>query len=651
MIDDSESLAFFDSQRNSINPVFTAFATGSSKPTGWLLELMKKDLEQGIVGSLDELYPGIKNDDLYRTARRGGLEDIPEMGDLTLTGAEWEKSIMWWNAETIGNWWDGFVRHAYLVDDQKAKLQSMEIVENLLASQDDDGYIGIYKKNLRYQHEGSNGELWAQTTVFRMLLAYYEFSNEARVLKAVEKAMALTMDNYNERGRNPFELTRSFGGATHGLMLTDVCETLYRITGELKYQDYATYLYRAFSTFSVNRSFNDVRYPYLKEKDSLFIGHAVHTYEHLRSLLNAYYVTGHKELELAKDNAMHKLEQCILPSGAGHGNEWLAGRTADPTNTASEFCAMLELRNFYGSAIQKTGKIHYADQAEKLTFNAMLGSRSEDGRAITYGKPDNCYILNGRSISQDEREPRLKYSPTHSEPAVCCVPNYTRNFAYYLDQMWMRRDENIVAVLYGPSKLTTQINGVNVIVEQNTEYPFSDQIEFVITPEKPVEFELSFRKPGWKTSMNFKPNSLSPKLENGYYGIKRTWSQRETINIKFEQEIQTKELRNGEIYFQRGPLVYALPIPHSEKVVKNYELDGFRDFYCLPMNDEHVKITFPSDGGIHFEKESEHITEDSLPYTSNQLVVSMQNGDKKEKVKLKPMGNTVLRKVTFKKAY
>ena len=408
---------------------------------------------------LDELYPGIKADDLYYTARRGGMEDVPEMGDLELTGAAWEASIMWWNAETIGNWWDGFVRHAFLTGDSLAIAQSRAIANNLLASQDPDGYIGIYKKNLRYQHEGSNGELWAQTTAFRMLLAYYELTGEKAVLDAVEKAMAVTMKQYSDKARHPFQLKNAFGGVTHGLMLTDVCDVLFRITGKKAYQDYSTYLYQAFSRYNINRAFNDLRYPFLLKKDEPFTGHGVHTYEHLRSLLSAYYATGYGELDTAFQTAMQKLEPCLLPSGAGHAMEWIAGLDANATETATEFCSMLELRNFFGMAAQHTGSTDYADKAEKLTFNGILGFRNSDGTAITYGKHDNCYRLDGKSLDGEENEPRYKYSPTHSEPAVCCAPNYARNFSYYLDQMWGKTPDGFAAILYGPSKLQTTFQG------------------------------------------------------------------------------------------------------------------------------------------------------------------------------------------------
>ncbi|BFP43498.1 hypothetical protein FGF1_43430 [Flavobacteriaceae bacterium GF1] len=640
LIDDSDALPFFTHKTSPLKSSFQAFKTGSVLPKGWILEMMQNDLEKGIVGALDELYPGIKADDLYYTARRGGMEDIPEMGDLELTGQAWEKSIMWWNAETIGNWWDGFVRHAFLTQNPRAIAQSHTIIANLLESQDQDGYIGIYKPNLRYQHEGSNGELWAQTTAFRTLLAYYEFTNSKEVLHAVERAMTLTMEKYGENGRNPFYLKNAFGGVTHGLMLTDVCETLYRITGNEKYQEYATYLYKAFSTYGINRSFNDLRYPYLIEQDSLFQGHAVHTYEHIRAMANAYYNTGYPELKTAYENMLSKLESCILPSGAGHGDEWILKLEADPNETAAEYCAMLELRNSYGSLMQKTGSTEFADAAEQLTYNAMLGARNQDGTAITYSKHDNCHALDGKHHQGDAStsEPRYKYSPTHSEPAVCCVPNYGRNLPYFLHQMYMRAEDGIVVLMYGPSELTTELEDTTISLEQLTDYPWTNAVTFKIRTAKPVRFTLKLRKPEWSASMDFPSNMESVTLIGDYYAMTKTWQGEETFTIEFINPIKRKKANNGDVYVQQGPLVFAYAIPHTEQVIKTYGDSPFKDYHCLPENEAHKNLVIPTD--VDLKR-----TEDSGPIMEGQLFDASKQ--KEVPVRLVPMGKTVLRRVTF----
>ncbi|RNC84575.1 MAG: hypothetical protein ED557_06240 [Balneola sp.] len=643
---DSHLLTFFKNPRRPITPAFQQLPSGSNKPEGWLLDVMKEDLEHGLVGALDELYPGIKKDDLYNTARRGGLEDVPEMGDLVLTGAAWEASIMWWNAETIGNWWDGFVRHAYLTNDEASIKQSEAIVENLLASQDEDGYIGIYKENLRYQHTGSNGELWAQTTAFRMLLAYYEFTNDERVLDSVERAMAVTMAEYGEESKNPFDLENAFGGVTHGLMMTDVCETLFRITGNQEYQDYAVYLYKAFSSFSINRSFNDLRYPYLMERDSAFTGHAVHTYEHFRTLINAYYATGYDELKEAYDNALFKLDPLLLPSGAAHGNEWILGLEADPTVTSTEFCAMFELRNFFGSAFQKTGDISYADRAERLTFNAMLGARNENGTAMTYGKPDNAYVLDGHHHGEGEpsEDTRYKYSPTHSEPAVCCSPNYARNLGYYLDYMWMKTDDGLAALMYGPSILTSSIKGADVEIKQETNYPFSDEIRFTISVSEPTEFTLLLRKPGWSKSVELAVDGASVTESEDYLRVTKQWEGSEVMTLSFENEIEVKNFDSDDMYVQRGPLVYSYPIPSRQETIKNYEGSEFTDYYVFPTSESFYSRSLSPT----FEfRES---VSDSYPHYSGVLPVApliTVNPGTEEPFQLVPMGATILRRVTF----
>lgn len=646
VVDDSAELQFFNNEPRPKKAKFHLFKTGSVKPKGWILDMMQDDLNKGVVGALAELYPGIKGDDLYNTARRGGMEDIPEMGDLVLTGEAWEKSIMWWNAETIGNWWDGYIRHAFLTDNKEAIKQSHNIINNLLASQDEDGYIGIYKPNLRYQHDGSNGELWAQTTAFRTMLAYYEFTNNDEVLNAVERAMTLTMNAYGKKGKNPFELKNAFGGVTHGLMLTDVCERLYQITNNIVYQEYATYLYEAFSTFSINRSFNDLRYPYLTEKDSMFEGHGVHTYEHIRSMVNAYYNTDYPELEKAYNNMLAKLELCILPSGAGHADEWLLKLKADPTKTAAEYCSMLELRNSYGSLIQKTGDIRFADAAEKLTYNAMLGSRNKDGTAITYSKHDNCYAIDGKhhegNSSRDE--PRYKYSPTHSEPAVCCVPNYGRNLTYFMEQMWMKKDDGIAAIIFGPSQLQTQIEGINISIEQITNYPISDEITFKFRMDDPIEFKFYVRKPDWSDGVE--DESIFDTLDNGFYVLSKEWNDGDALTVKFKNEIKVNTANNNEAYVQKGPLVYAMEIPHREETIKSYGND-FRDYYCLPEGDSYKDLML-SEANFEFKSgfssnsyyESEiYIKGDFFNTKTQQL----------ENLRLIPIGKTTLRRTTFPK--
>ena len=317
--------------------------------------------------------------------------------------------------------------------------------------------------------------------------------------------------------------------------------------------------------------------------------------------------------------------------------EWIAGMKAEPTHTATEYCTMLELRNFFGTAAQKTGEVAHADRAEKLTFNGMLGARNQDGTAITYGKPDNCYKLDGKSLDGEEKEVRYKYSPTHSEPAVCCAPNYTRNLTYYLDQMWGRDESGFAALLYGPCKMTTNLSGIDLSIEQKTEYPYSDKIVFEISTSEPIEFTLSLRKPQWAGKLILDEEQFS--VEGDFYRINKQWNNGDLLSVEFEYEVEAKRLDNGEVYFQRGPLVYALEIPHRRENIKRYEVEGFHDYYCHAMNDEFRDLEW---GGADMSINDD--VEKGLHLTGS--LVDKETKEEKA-VELIPMGETVLRRVTF----
>ncbi len=648
-----EQLAFFENEREKIEPNFELLGTGDIKPQGWILDIMRQDLEDGFVGALDELAPDIiLQDDLFNTTRRVSKKDIPDVGDQVLTGAPWEISMQWWSGETKGVWWDGYIRHAYLTNSKKDIERSRKIIEYMLTTQDDDGYIGIYAPSMRYQHTGSNGELWAQTVVFRTMLAYYEFTGERKVLDAVERAMDVTMKHYGPEGRSPFNLPEpTYGGVTHGLMMTDVCERLYSITGDQAYQDYAVYLYQEFSRYGLNRSMSDMRYEHLTYRDSLFVSHSAHTYEHLRTLINAYHETSYPELASVLDNALHKLSFTMLPSGAGFGNEWLNAEVAKPDSTGAEMCGMMELRDFFMSAVQKTGQVHFADQAEKMTFNAMLGARNEDGTAITYCKTDNCYILDRKAPQHgfEEYDPRYKYSPTHADAAVCCNPSYSRNFPYFVRQMWMKANDGLAAVLYGPNKLETTYDDVRIEITSDTSYPLADNINLTVNPDQEVIMSLYFRKPGFVEEMHIESSDATFSEVDGYYKITKLWKRGDEVRISFVNKVEAIPSNNNSIYFQRGPLVFAHIIPHETEVVKSYPIESFADYYCLPQSEDSHAIAVrkgKASYGFTFTNgdKADHWYDNDIRLTGT--AINTERGEEIE-IEMVPMGQSVLRRVTI----
>lgn len=122
----------------------------------------------GFVGNLGLMIPDLINDPIYGTDRLHKMSKSKDLGNLKSGDAEDEEQYKWWNSETQSNWWDGYIRNAFLLDDRRAIEKVKKYVGRILATQDEDGYLGIYDKELRYKFKGENGELWSKATLYRV---------------------------------------------------------------------------------------------------------------------------------------------------------------------------------------------------------------------------------------------------------------------------------------------------------------------------------------------------------------------------------------------------------------------------------------------------------------------------------------------------
>jgi DUF1680 family protein len=540
-------------------------------------------------------------------------------------------ALLWWNSETQSNWWDGYIRTSFLLNDKPHIEKIKTYVNRILATQDPDGYLGIYAPDLRYnfdKNNGENGELWAKTTLFRSLLAYYGFTNDKAVLKAVERGVQNVMDNYKINVAEPFKLGNPEDGITHGLNFTDVLDQLYQLTHDVRYWDYALFLYR---DYSVNMERNgDIRYQNIMDSHYRLYGHAAHTFEHFRPLLVASYASGNPQLQEALSVYMERLKEVTTVSGGPVGDEWILGRKADPTYTGYEYCTMLEKMDSYTQFVQKSGDIQYADEIEKMLFNATMGAHHPEKSLIPYLKTDNSYTMNGTLNGMDNpHQTRYKYSPAHQDIAVCCNPNAGRILPYYIHAMWLKDKDGLVAALYGGCELNTQFGKQPVSIREITDYPYSNRITFEVEVKKPVTFALKIRKPAWNKGFTL---DADYKEEGDYLVIHKKWSGKESLTVEWKAEPE-KHTFNGETYFTYGALVLAVPVETVE-IPKRVYVAGFQDFQYTPLN---LTVYQYADNAMPVKN-------------GEQYTINLYNPirQKMEQKKLLPMSSTILRQVTFK---
>jgi len=605
---------------------------GEVKPNSWIKEQIQENLN-GFTGHLDSLAPDlIIADDIYGKNRLSKKVKSKDVGALGVAG-DWQVQFLWWNSETQSNWRDGYIRSAILANDSKHLARIENYIRQILATQDEDGYLGIYDSELRYHFDNENGELWSKASLLRGLLAWYDYKKEKKILTAIERAAQDVMKHYPAYQSHPFYSTNpNVGGVTHGLTITDVFENLYRITGKQIYREYCLFLYQDFSLQNLNE---DAQYAKLVNESILLNGHSVHTYEHLRSLSAAYYASGNEDLKKAIDQFITKIGWATTASGAAVGDEWIGGRKADATNRGYEYCSLHELMHSYLDLLVKSGLSQFADRAEKIFLNAAQGARYPNGTAITYLKSDNSYALTGglNGDTSDKHQTRFRYSPVHKEAAVCCVPNAGRIAPYYVQHMWLKGKNSLVNALLGPSEVKTQINGKSVTVISDTQYPSTYDFKFTVTTTQ-NNFQLKIRKPKGIKKIAVSENYVE---EDGFIVISKTWNGTQTVEITFIPEVVKHEDGNHETYFTYGGTVLALPISSNETKTKTYPIRGFYDFSHTPKN------------SVIYEYVGEPVTqvEGTLLFKT---VLFNPVSKQKESVELIPMGKTILRQVTFKNA-
>lgn len=610
---------------------FQRLPFGSIKPTGWLKVQMQKDMA-GFVGNLDKLVPDLINDPIYAEGRLHKHSKAKDLGNLKSGDAEGDDQYKWWNSETQSNWWDGYIRNAFLLDDEQAIEKVKTHVYTMLASQDEDGYLGIYDKELRYHFESENGELWSKTTLYRGLLAYYEATNDQTVWKALTKAVDNLMANYPINNSQPFFAGDGFtGGVSHGLTITDIFDRLYQLTGDKKYWDYAVFLYLNFS--ENHASEKDAQLTNILNTAYNFQSHGVHTYEHLRPLIVAAYASGKPELEKALELYLNKIRQATTLTGGATGDEWIWQQTASATHTGYEYCSLQELMDSYTVLLQKSGKSTLADDIENIFYNAAQGSRHPEHSCIAYLKTDNSFEMLGTKngeVEANRNQTRYKYSPAHQDVAVCCNPNAGKITPYFVQSAWMKEGENtIVATLLCPNILEATIKGTPLRIEEQTDYPYQNRFVFNIKLDKPTSFILKIRKPSWVKSIQTK---TAYRLENDYIVIEKLFSTNENITIQYAADVEVKEDLNKEHYFAYGALFYAKPITATEQKAKEYA-KGFQDMMYMPTDSTRYKFVMAHQARFKNGK--------------IKLRLQNQSNNRIEKLELIPFGRTILRQVSF----
>jgi uncharacterized protein len=142
--------------------------------------------------------------------------------------------------------------------------------------------------------------------------------------------------------------------------------------------------------------------------------------------------------------------------------------------------------------------------------------------------------------------------------------------------IYSQSEDGLWVNLYIGGQASTTLQGCKVIVRQTTQYPWEGKVKLRVTSEKPEEFTLHLRVPGWagEPAVTVNGEKVSLPASKGYVHIHRQWSGGDTVGLSFPLEIQKLEANpkvlqsRGQVALRRGPLIYCL-----EQIDQTAELD------------------------------------------------------------------------------
>jgi hypothetical protein len=158
-----------------------------------------------------------------------------------------------------------------------------------------------------------------------------------------------------------------------------------------------------------------------------------------------------------------------------------------------------------------------------------------------------------------------------------------------------------------------------VTIDQQTHYPFDEQIAFAVQTSKPVAFPLYLRVPGWCDDAVLAINGAAARIDakpKQYIRIDRMWSDGDTVTLSLPMEVRVHcwEKNHRCVSVERGPLTYSLKI--GERYVCVEDRGGWDAFEIHPTTPWNYGLVIDSRSPARsFQVKKKDWPADDMPFT------------------------------------
>jgi len=489
------------------------------KPRGWLLNELKLQAN-GLSGHLDEFWPDLG----------------PNSGWLGGTGESWERGPYFL---------DGLVPLAFLTENPVLIAKVKKWLNWTLDHQTPEGWIGPTK----------NQDWWPNFVMLKVLTQYEEATADPRVIPLMTKYFAYQAAHLDERPLKEWAVYRWQDEVMSILWL-------YNRTGDPALLNLAHKLHTQGKDWNAQAA----NFPY-KDKvtgpEANLNSHGVNNAQALKAAAVWSLVTN-SDADRAAIYQMFRVldEYHRLPNGMFSADEHFAG--LDPSQ-GTELCTVVEAMFSLETDLAITGDASFGDRLEKIAYNALPATITEDFWAHQYDQQPNQVMcsLSKRDWSTNGPESNI----FGLEPNFgCCTANMHQGWPKLAASLWMATSSGgLAAIVYAPSEVTTTLNHTPIKIEEETDYPFRDKIKLVLHPAHPLTFPLKLRIPAWAVAAHLLVNGTEqPTPQAGtFVELNRVWNPGDTVTLQLPMSVRATEWFHNSVAIERGPLVYSLKINQS----------------------------------------------------------------------------------------
>ncbi len=459
--------------------------------------------------------------------------------------------------------------------DKEMEKMMDTLIAFIATAQEDDGYLYTTRtigKNIhpwageqRWElvHELSH-ELYNLGHMFEAAVAHFTATGKRSFLDIAIKSADLICDEFGEGkivnypGHQEVEL---------GLI------KLYRVTNDDRYLVQAKFFLDVRGKEEVGnpKKYDQSHVPVTQQSEA--VGHAVRGSYMWAAMADVAAITGDESYMNAIDRIWHDIvdKKYYITGGIGAtGSGEAFGNAYELPNMTAycETCAGVGNAKWNHRMFLMTGDSKYIDVLERTMYNNILDGVSLSGDHFFYPNPLASY-------GQHERSEWFG--------CACCPPNVARFLPSMPGYIYAMQDDAIYINLYVSSETSFDVNGKNLTLKQNSEFPWEGGVNITVKAAFKINANIKLRVPGYVISRPVPSNLYTyadEKIEpfvlklngekinyiidgKGYVSLTRIWEEGDEIEINFPMNVQKikahPEVKDdvGKMAIERGPILYC----------------------------------------------------------------------------------------------